>query len=286
MEAAVSGPAANEWPHRRGRARRSRRRSASPPPNARTRSRSAPRATRSRSPGASCATASTRSPAGLPSSACERGDTLALMLANRPEFHLCDLAGMMLGAAPFSIYNTYTAEQIPYLVADADARILICEQQYLPQVLEARKQLPGARARDRRSTARRPAGTLALAGRRGLGRRASTSRPRSRRSQPTDVLTLIYTSGTTGPAEGRAADPPQPARRLRGARRADRVPARRARDLVAARARTSPSATPTTTCRSSSACRSPAAMTRARCSPTCPKCGRAGSSRCRASGRS
>ena len=60
------------------------------------------------------------------------GDTLALMLSNRPEFHLCDLAGMMLGAAPFSIYNTYTAEQIQYLVQDADAKMLICEQQYLP----------------------------------------------------------------------------------------------------------------------------------------------------------
>src|ERR1035438_680133 len=71
------------------------------------------------------------------------GDTLALMLSNRPEFHLCDLAGMMLGAVPFSIYNTYTPEQIQYIVADAEAKVLICEQQYLPQVLEARKELPG-----------------------------------------------------------------------------------------------------------------------------------------------
>ena len=107
-----------------------------------TRSRSAPRTTRSRSPGASCASASTRSPAGSPRSASARGDTLALMLANRPEFHLCDLAAMMLGATPFSIYSTYTPEQIRYLVTDADARILICEQQYLPQVLEAREELP------------------------------------------------------------------------------------------------------------------------------------------------
>ncbi len=37
------------------------------------------------------------------------------MIGNRPEFHICDLAGMMVGAAPFSIYNTYTPEQIAYL---------------------------------------------------------------------------------------------------------------------------------------------------------------------------
>src|SRR5665213_1492026 len=45
---------------------------------------------------------------GLAELGVKRGDTLALMLSNRPEFHICDLAGMMLGAAPFSIYNTYT----------------------------------------------------------------------------------------------------------------------------------------------------------------------------------
>ena len=54
---------------------------------------------------------------GLAELGLRRGETLALMLSNRPEFHLCDLAGMMLGAAPFSIYNTYTAEQIQYLLS-------------------------------------------------------------------------------------------------------------------------------------------------------------------------
>ena len=79
---------------------------------------------------------------GLAALGLRRGDTIALLMGNRPEFHLCDLAAMMLGAAPFSIYNTYTAEQITYVVSDAGAHILICEQQYLPQVLEARKSLP------------------------------------------------------------------------------------------------------------------------------------------------
>ena len=49
---------------------------------------------------------------GLAQLGLQRGETLALMIGNRPEFHLCDLAGMMVGAAPFSIYSTYTAEQI------------------------------------------------------------------------------------------------------------------------------------------------------------------------------
>src|SRR5262249_56796438 len=79
---------------------------------------------------------------GLATRGLERGETIALMLSNRPEFHICDLAAMTLGATPFSIYNTYAPSQIQYLVTDAGARMLICEQQYLPRVLEAREQLP------------------------------------------------------------------------------------------------------------------------------------------------
>ncbi len=83
------------------------------------------------------------SPVRWRGSASARGDTLALMMVNRPEFNICDLATMMVGATPFSIYNTYTPEQIEYLMRDADAHFLICEQAFLPQVLKARESLPG-----------------------------------------------------------------------------------------------------------------------------------------------
>src|SRR5437763_582743 len=50
------------------------------------------------------------------------GDTVGFMLTNRPEFHLLDTAAMHLGAVPFSIYNTSSAEQIAYLISDAGCR--------------------------------------------------------------------------------------------------------------------------------------------------------------------
>jgi long-chain acyl-CoA synthetase len=137
---------------------------------------------------------------GLAELGLRRGDTLALMLCNRPEFHVCDLAGMMLGAAPFSIYTTYTPEQIEYLVADADARILICEQQYLPQVLEARKGLPDLEhviVIDGDA----PDGTLALSDVEGSDPSFDVESSVAQ-IQSNDVLTLIYTSGTTGPPKG------------------------------------------------------------------------------------
>jgi long-chain acyl-CoA synthetase len=137
---------------------------------------------------------------GLAKLGLARGETIALMLSNRPEFHLCDLAATMLGATPFSIYNTYSPSQIQYLVSDAGAKILICEQQYLAQVLEARAELPELEhviVVDGDA----PEGTLALSevegSNPGFDVDASVAQ-----IQPSDVLTLIYTSGTTGPPKG------------------------------------------------------------------------------------
>src|ERR1039458_9096959 len=55
---------------------------------------------------------------GLAKLGVGHGDTVALMLGNRPEFHIVDLAAASLGATPFSIYLTYPPEQIEYLCAD------------------------------------------------------------------------------------------------------------------------------------------------------------------------
>jgi long-chain acyl-CoA synthetase len=137
---------------------------------------------------------------GLARLGLQRGQTLALMLGNRPEFHICDLAGLMVGATPFSIYNTYTAEQIQYLLEDAQAHILICEQQYLAVVLEAREALPELEhviVVDGEA----PPGVLALAEVEGSNPDFDVERSLAQ-SQSTDVLTLIYTSGTTGPPKG------------------------------------------------------------------------------------
>ena len=137
---------------------------------------------------------------GLAKLGVQRGDTVALMLSNRPEFHLCDLAAMMLGATPFSIYNTYSSEQIGYLLGDAEAKVAICEQRFLPQMLEARTAAPQLKdviVVDGEA----PAGTLALADVEGSNTDfdvdASVAQLRG-----DDVLTLIYTSGTTGPPKG------------------------------------------------------------------------------------
>src|SRR6266511_3282006 len=72
--------------------------------------------------------------AGLSGLGIGPGATVALLLGNRPEFHLCDLAVMTTGATPFSIYMQYTPEQIRFVASDAGASAIITEQRFLPEV--------------------------------------------------------------------------------------------------------------------------------------------------------
>jgi long-subunit acyl-CoA synthetase (AMP-forming) len=137
---------------------------------------------------------------GLAKLGVQRGDTVALMFGNCPEFHLCDLAVMTLGATPFSIYNTYTPEQIQYVVSDAGAKVAMIQPQYAESVLEARKDLPeldhvivaGGEA---------PEGTTALEDVEGSDPDFDADAAAGE-VEPDDILTLIYTSGTTGPPKG------------------------------------------------------------------------------------
>jgi long-subunit acyl-CoA synthetase (AMP-forming) len=122
-------------------------------------------------------------------------DTVAVMVVNRPEFSLVDTAAMHLGATPFSVYNTLSAEQIQHLFANAGNRVVITEKQFLPRVLEARtpaiEHIVLVDGADR--------GTLSLddVGRRNV--RGFDFERTWRAVEPDDDITLIYTSGTTGP---------------------------------------------------------------------------------------
>src|SRR5260370_5375371 len=133
---------------------------------------------------------------GLAKLGVERGQTVAIMLGNRPEFHVADLAAVTLGATPFSIYTTYPAEEIRYLIEDSGARLAIVEQAFLDTFMEARKSLPGLEhviVVDGEA----PEGTVSLDEVEGSNPGFDPASVPS--AGPDDVLTLIYTSGTTGP---------------------------------------------------------------------------------------
>jgi long-chain acyl-CoA synthetase len=137
---------------------------------------------------------------GLASLGVRRGDTVALMLSNRPEFHVADIAAFSLGAVPFSVYATSSAEQIAHVVGDAGARVAVIEAEFAERVAEARAQLPALEH------------VIVLEGEEGEGTIAwdavegadpGFDVDAARRAvEPIDLITLIYTSGTTGASKG------------------------------------------------------------------------------------
>jgi long-chain acyl-CoA synthetase len=137
---------------------------------------------------------------GLAKLGVKRGDTVAIMLGNRPEFHIVDLAAVTLGAIPFSIYTTYPAEEIEFLITDSGARVVIVEQAFLPVMLKARQQLPGLEhviVVDGDAAE----GTVPLSDIEGSNPDFDAAAAAAEVG-PDDVLTLIYTSGTTGHPKG------------------------------------------------------------------------------------
>jgi long-chain acyl-CoA synthetase len=135
--------------------------------------------------------------AGLAALGVERGGTLAIMLTNRPEFHLFDTAALHLGATPFSLYNTYTTEQIAYQVGDAGARVVVTESAFLERLqgIDGIEHVVVVDA-DNLDEA------LTIADVEAEGDPEFDFEAAWRAVQPEDMLTLIYTSGTTGPPKG------------------------------------------------------------------------------------
>ena len=127
-----------------------------------------------------------RTAAGLAGLGLERGDSMGMMLTNRPEFHWFDSAALHLGATPFSVYNTYAPEQIEYQLQDADARIVITEKAFADRIRGVEHVIVVDDGGEVESHASGDFDFEAA----------------WRAVEPDDVLTLIYTSGTTGPPKG------------------------------------------------------------------------------------
>jgi long-subunit acyl-CoA synthetase (AMP-forming) len=138
--------------------------------------------------------------AGLAALGLERGDTVGIMLTNRPEFHLVDLAAMHLGAVAFSIYNTSARDQIDYLFADAGNRIVITERAFVERLTAVRD---GGTPIDHIVVVDgAPEGTLSLEEVEASADPQFDFDATWSAVAPDDLLTLIYTSGTTGPPKG------------------------------------------------------------------------------------
>ncbi len=135
---------------------------------------------------------------GLAKLGVKKGDTVALMLNNRPEFIPCDLGAVALGGVPFSVYQTSSPEQIEYVCENAGANVAFVETAFLEQFNKARE---GLSALEHVVVIDGEGGDHTLEELEAMDPGFDPA-DAVEEIGPDDLLTLIYTSGTTGPPKG------------------------------------------------------------------------------------
>ena len=132
-----------------------------------------------------------------------KGDRVAILSENRPEWTIADFAALALGAVTVPVYSTQTAEQTAFLLNDCGARVIaVSTKRQLEKVLTIQSQTSVERiiVMDAIETPH----AIQM---KGLMLQGPTDfdpefDARSCSVGPNDLATIIYTSGTTGTPKG------------------------------------------------------------------------------------
>ena len=142
---------------------------------------------------------------GLAGLGVGKGDRVALLAWNRPEWHITDMAVLHLGAADVPLYPTLLAAQVGYILMDSGAKVVIVDtDEQLAKVQEFRKDCPALqhviKIDGEPPTGERSFGQTIVE----LSQSQAEEYLEGRRPlvAADDLATLIYTSGTTGEPKG------------------------------------------------------------------------------------
>jgi long-chain acyl-CoA synthetase len=134
---------------------------------------------------------------GLIAAGIQHGDRIAIMSATRYEWTLADYAGWFVGATVVPIYETSSAEQVQWILSDADCVGVFLETHKHHEIFDqVADQVPTKHVWILETGA---VDELVV-----TGRDVSDDDVAARRAAvgPDDIATIIYTSGTTGRPKG------------------------------------------------------------------------------------
>ena len=138
-----------------------------------------------------------------------RGDRVAILSENRPEWAIADWACLTIGIADVPVYPTLPAAQITHILVDSGAAaIFVSGDAQAAKIAEIRAETPGVKHVITFGDSK-PAGVdHTLAELEAMGAavdgvdRAAAWKSGALAVKPGDLATLIYTSGTTGLPKG------------------------------------------------------------------------------------
>jgi long-chain acyl-CoA synthetase len=138
---------------------------------------------------------------GLVAKGIRKGDKVALMSGNRPEWNFIDFACNQLGVALVPLYPTLSAQDLSYIVRDAEAKMLFVSNQDL--VLKVEKAVAENNLELDIYTLDEVPNHQHYSALIDAGKQLDIDLiPYNDAVGPEDLLTLIYTSGTTGKPKG------------------------------------------------------------------------------------
>jgi len=137
----------------------------------------------------------------------EPGQTVCILGFNRPEWVIMDVAAMGVGGAPAGIYTTCSPVEVRYIVAHAEAPLILCEDEgQWNKVKEELANTPNLKHVVMMKGAPKIADDMVMTWEEFLSKGdAVEEKAYFDRVESLDLnalATLIYTSGTTGPPKG------------------------------------------------------------------------------------
>ncbi|HTR82160.1 MAG TPA: long-chain fatty acid--CoA ligase [Bacteroidota bacterium] len=148
---------------------------------------------------------------GLSSLGVKKGDMVAIISENRPEWVIADLGIIALGGVDVPIYPTLTAKQIEFIFNDARiSAAIVSNQSQLNKVLKIKNNVKSLRTiviMTEKSEMETEDFVTGISRVYQLGKETERDKggiieESTARTKPDDLLTIIYTSGTTGNPKG------------------------------------------------------------------------------------